>query len=324
MSEAMFDLVSIARRGPGRRDKLSPAEIEQIARTTRRVPEAMVKVLSKGANNSKAVRKHFDYIGRYGELELETDDGSRIHGDDVGAKLTENWDLDIEEDRLQSDLAASRGRAPTRLVHKLMFSMPPGTSPSGVLEAVRNFAREEFALKHRYALVLHTDEPHPHVHVVVKAMGEYGQRLYIRKATLREWRSEFARHLREQGIAANATPRYVRGETKPQKSDGIYRAALRGQSSHMRGRGEMVARELAKGGLRTEPGKVKLLETRNEARRAWRDVSDILIREGHSDLSAQVQKFMDGMPPPMTERERLAAELVERSREPRTRESPIR
>jgi hypothetical protein len=86
----------------------------------------------------------------------------------------------------------------------------------------------------------------------------------------------------------------------------------------------MVARELAKGGLRTEPGKVKLLETRNEARRAWRDVSDILIREGHSDLSAQVQKFMDGMPPPMIERERLAAELVERSREPRTRESPIR
>jgi hypothetical protein len=319
MNEAMFDLVSIARRGPGRRDRLSPSEIAQIARTSQRVPEAMVKVLSKGATTSRAVKKHLDYIGRYGEVELETDDGTRLHGDAVGAKLTEDWDLDIEEDRLQSDLSASRGRVPAKLVHKLIFSMPPGTSPSGVLAAVRHFAREEFALKHRYAFALHTDEPHPHVHVVVKAMGENGQRLNIRKATLREWRSEFARHLRDQGIAANATPRHVRGETKPQKSDGIYRAALRGQSSHMRDRVETVARELATGGLRAERGKAKMLETMHEVRRAWQDVSDIVIREGNSDLSTRVRKFAEGMPPPMTDREWLATG-VERSREPRTRE----
>jgi hypothetical protein len=324
MSEAMFDLVSIARRGPGRRERLSPSEIAQIARTTQRAPEAMVKVLSKGATTSSAVKKHLDYIGRHGELELETDDGTRLNGNDVGAKLTDDWDLDIEEDRLQSDLSASRGRAPAKLVHKLIFSMPPGTSPSGVLVAVRNFAREEFALKHRYAFALHTDEPHPHVHVVVKAMGEYGQRLNIHKATLRDWRSEFARHLRDQGIAANATPRYVRGETKPQKSDGIYRATLRGQSSHLRDRAETVARELATGGLRAEKGKAKMIETRYEVRRAWQDVSEILVREGQLDLSAEVRKLAEGMRPPMTDREWMAAELVERSREPRNRESPTR
>jgi DNA-binding transcriptional MerR regulator len=324
MSEAMFDLVSIARRGPGRRDRLSPSEIAQIARTTQRVPEAMVKVLSKGATTSKAVKKHLDYIGRYGQLELETDDGTRVHGDDVGAKLTEDWDLDIEEDRLQSDLSASRGRAPAKLVHKLIFSMPPGTSPSGVLVAVRNFAREEFALKHRYAFALHTDELHPHVHLVVKAMGEHGQRLYIRKDTLREWRIQFARHLRDQGIAANATPRYVRGETKPQKSDGIYRATLRAQSSHMRDRVETVARELTTGGLRAESGKATLLETRQVVRRAWQHVSDILVRQGQSDLSAEVRKLAEGMRPPMTDREWIAEAMVARARESRNRESPRR
>jgi hypothetical protein len=284
----------------------------------------MVKVLPKGATTSRAVKRHLDYVGRHGELELETDDGTRLHDDDVGAKLTDEWDLDIEEDRLQSDLSASRGRAPAKLVHKLIFSMPPGTSPGGVLAAVRNFAREEFALKHRYAFALHTDEPHPHVHVVVKAMGEHGQRLNIRKATLREWRSEFARHLRDQGISANATPRYVRGETKPQKSDGIYRATLRGQSSHMRDRVETVARELAAGGLRAEQGKAKMVETRHEVRRAWRDVSDILVRQGQSDLSAEVRKLAQGMRPPMTDKEWMAAGLVERAREPRNREGPTR
>ena len=94
----------------------------------------------------------------------------------------------------------------------MIFSMPPGTPPQKVLSAVRTLAREEFALKHRYAMVLHTDEPHPHVHVVVKALGEDGRRLNIRKETLRNWRREFARHLREEGVAANATDRASQGK----------------------------------------------------------------------------------------------------------------
>src|SRR5581483_3391083 len=150
------------------------------------------------------------------------------------------------------------GRAP-KLVHKVMLSMPPGTPAKAVLEAARNFAREEFALKHRYVFVLHTDEPHPHVHLVVKAVSEQGQRLNIRKATLRDWRQEFARHLREQGIAANATDRAVRGETRTSKTDGIYRATLRGESTHTRARTESVATELLKGDLSVEPSKPRLM-----------------------------------------------------------------
>jgi len=147
-------------------------------------------------------------------LDLETDDGAQLQAKGVGKDLLYDWDLDLETHERESEFAKIRGRPAPKLVHKLMFSMPQGTPPQGVLAAVRNFTREEFALKNRYAMVLHTDEPHPHVHVVVKAMSEQGERLNIRKATLREWRREFARHLRAQGIAANATERFVRGETK--------------------------------------------------------------------------------------------------------------
>jgi len=35
--------------------------------------------------------------------------------------------------------------------------------------------------------------------MVVKAVSEEGVRLNIKKATLRDWRRQFARHLREQG-----------------------------------------------------------------------------------------------------------------------------
>jgi hypothetical protein len=207
-------------------------------------------------------------------------------------------------------------------VHKLLFSMPAGTPPRKVLEAVQRFAREEFGLQHRYAMVLHTDEPHPHVHMVLKAMSEQGQRLNIRKATLRLWREEFARHLRALGVPANATPRYVRGETAPRKSDGIYRANLRGDSRHMRERAEAVARDLSQGGGGVEPAKARLVETHNKVRRGWWAVSEILMRDSQPELAAQVTRFAEQMPPPMTEREWLAGKLVDRTRPPCVREGP--
>lgn len=320
----LLDIVSHGRRGPKGSIRISADQISAIDRTVRRVPEAMVKVLPKDSNNLRSVARHLNYIGRYGKLELETDDGERIQGKDVGQRLLEDWDLDLEKDRRESNLASVTGRSP-KLVHKIMLSMPPGTPAKGVLEAARNFAREEFALKHRYALALHTDEPHPHVHLVVKAVSEQGVRLNIRKATLREWRRDFARHLRDQGIAANATERAVRGQTRTQKTDGIFRAAQRGDSSHFRARLEAVASELLSGKLRAEAGKVKLVETRQQVERGWRGAIEALRADGYSELANQTRRFVDEMPPVQTEKERLAAELGERARDRGIRDrSPIR
>src|SRR5277367_1590080 len=321
---ALFNIVSYGRGGPGRSSGLSLGQIELIARTVSRTPEVMVKVLPKDSNNARSIQKHIDYIGRRGELELETDDGSQLQGKDIGKDLLNDWDLDLETHQREAEFAKTRGRAAPKLVHKLMFSRAPGTPPQAVRAAVRNFAREEFALKHRYAMVLHTDEPHPHVHVVVKAVSEQGVRLNIRKETLREWRREFARHLRAQGIAANATDRFVRGETKPHKLDGIYRPMRdpNRYSTHAQSRMESVAAELLQGNLRVEAGKSKLVQTRKEVERGWRALSEILVREGQPELASQVERFVNQMPPPRTENEQLAVALLERTREPRAKEFP--
>jgi hypothetical protein len=166
-AKPLLDIASFARHGPGRRDHLSQNEIELISRTVRRAPEVMVKVLSRGGQDLKAVGCHLAYLNRGGEVEIETDDGQTLSGKGVEKELLEDWDLDLEEHRRKADLESRPSRAPPKLVHKLMFSMPAGTPPDKVLAAVKNFAREEFGLKHRYALTLHTDEPHPHVHMVV-------------------------------------------------------------------------------------------------------------------------------------------------------------
>ena len=173
-------------------------------------------------------------------------------------------------------------------------------------------------------MALHTDTPHPHVHVVMKAVSEQGVRMHIRKATLRHLRAEFAGHLRALGVPANATDRYVRGETRPRKKDGIHRAGMRGDSSHLRERAEAAARHLAQGRAAVEPGKDKLAQTRDTVRRAWWAVSEILVRNKQPDLAAQVRQFAEQMPPALPERERLAKELLERARPPRAREGPTR
>jgi hypothetical protein len=321
-AKPLLDIASYARRGPGRRDRLSQDEVELIARTVGRTPEVMVKVLSRGGQDRKAVGRHIAYLNRGGDLEIETDDGQRISGKGVEKELLENWDLDLEERRSGGREYWSRRSSP-KLVHKLMFSMPAGTPPEKVLKAVKNFAREEFGLKHRYAMVLHTDEPHPHVHMVVKAVSEQGVRLNIRKATLREWRREFARHLREQGVAANATDRAVRGESKPQKTDGIHRAAMRGASAHWRQRTAAAARVLNRGEVELEPGKVRLLQTRQGVLRGWRAAGDHLVMQNQVGLAQAVSRFVARMPAAQTEKEWIRDRLLEQSnvrhREERTR-----
>jgi len=309
----LLDILSYGRRGPGRRDNITPAQRDHIERTVRRTPEVMIKV-SGGGRSLKAVKDHIEYIDREGNLNLETDEGERLNGDEAAKQLIEDWDLDLDVHRRQATVAVRDRRKPPRLVHNLIFSMPAGTPPEKLLAAVRKFAQEEFALQHRYAMVLHTDQKHPHVHVVVKAMSEEGVRLNIRKATLRDWRQEFARHLREHGIEANATDRAVRGATTNRKSDGIYRAILRGESTHMRERIQSVHIDLLKGDIRVEPGKTKLLDTRAKVERGWRVVSDLLEHHGKHELAREVRRFVDRMRAPQTEHERISEQLQKHRR----------
>lgn len=306
-----LDIVSYGRRAPSERQlRLLPAHVEQITRTIRHTPEVMVKI-SGGGRSAQAVAAHFRYIGRQ-EFEIETDHGEHIRGQEAEKALIADWELDLDAAVSRSPYRGASGRKPAKLVHNIVLSMPKGAPAAGVLGASRVFAREQFALQHRYALVLHSDQPHPHVHLVVKAMSEQGRRINIRKETLREWRRNFARHLRAQGIAANATERAVRGVTKPQKSDGIYRAMRAGRSTHMRARAESVAAVLHSGDTRVEPGKDRILDTRRDVIRHWLGVREALRAEGKEGLADEVERFVAGMPPPRTEREWMALALTER------------
>jgi hypothetical protein len=312
LGEPLFDIRTFGR--VGRTDRMRVrADIEQIVRTVARTPEVMVKV-SGGAKRVKGAVAHLRYIDRNGKLELQTDEGSTLKGDGIERALVSEWDLESSAARARAPYRGEGGPRPAKLVHNVVLSMPRGTPPEKLLAASRAFAREQFGLQHRYALVLHTDQDHPHVHLVVKAVSEQGSRLNIHKATLREWRSKFAHHLRAQGIAANATERAVRGRSQSPFKDGIYRASLRGESRYLRDRLTRVAEEQRGGGLKATPGKAKLVETRRTVVAGWNTAAQALLDAGQGALAQRIWGFIGGMQPPLTTDEQLAQKLGERNR----------
>ena len=193
---------------------------------SKRTPEVIVRVTSPGSNCLKAIRQHFADLQKGLGRSLETDFfNTPVVGHEAIRELIDDWNLDLDELTCRVTHLWGERRKPTKLVHKIIFSMPAGTPPDRLLAAVRDLAEKEYAPKHRYALALHTDEHHPHVHVVVRAESDYGKRLNIRKATLRKWRRAFVSHLRNHGIASKATWRSTRERARMSKLKGIYRPA---------------------------------------------------------------------------------------------------
>jgi hypothetical protein len=253
----------------------------------------MVKV-SGGGKTTAAAQAHFEYIDRHGKLEIQTDEGQKLRGKGAAQHIVEDWNLELGHGQYRPAPKEGERDSRPKQVHNILLSMPKGTPADKLLAASRKFAREKFALMHRYAMVLHTDQEHPHVHLVVKAESERGERLYIRKATLRGWREDFATYLREVGVAANATPAPLRGSRFNHKKVGIYRAMQRGASTHLLQRERMIREELKTGTLTAGAGRQKIIQTRQEVIGQWEWTAAQLHAEGRATLAQAVEAFMGG------------------------------
>src|SRR5689334_3827719 len=115
----LLDIFSAARRGPdGRPIQFTQSQIAQIARTVRRTPEVMVKVTG-GGTSSGAVAAHVSYIGRHGELEIETDEGERIRGRKEQRALLKDWHLDLSPGQYRQQRNGAKAKRPVKLVHNV-------------------------------------------------------------------------------------------------------------------------------------------------------------------------------------------------------------
>lgn len=300
-----LELLVDGRRSKVRRLTLGEARA-RLWSIVKRAPEVIVKVTG-GGKTTAHVLKHFDYITRHGKLEAHTDQGEVILGKPGVHELLDSWDLDI-----------SKGQGKLRQAFNIVFSMPEGTPPQKVLAATQKFAREKFWGDHQYMMVLHepdTDphkdaKPHPHVHLVVKAENTRGQRLYIRKATLEEWRQDFAEYLREQGVEAMATPREVRGVTMKPKKTGPYRAEKRDESTVLRKKLGEISQELKGQGGGERPWEDAIATKRVQIVRAVLGAAKEMEAAGDPQLAAELGRYAKELPPLETERHLLTRAVI--------------
>jgi hypothetical protein len=123
--------------------------------------EVLVKI-SGGGRDADGVQAHFEYIDRHGKLDIETDHGEVLKGKTAATELINEWALDYGTvpgaPHSRNKVGPDGKRRQPRQAFNIVLSMPAGTPPQKVLQAVKKFAREEFAHQHRYAMALHAEE----------------------------------------------------------------------------------------------------------------------------------------------------------------------
>lgn len=302
---------------------ISAADKARLARVVKGAPEVMVKV-SKPAKNDKsgnpirvsraseAVRasEHLAYISRNGKIEVENDRGETFSGRQKVGVIYREWMEKHEEDRREGS-ATER----TRITTSIVFSMPGTANAEAVKDAVRALARQEFQGRHDYAMALHTDTHHPHVHLTLRTVGEDGQKLNLRKADLQRLRDTFAEKLRTRGIEAESTPRHARGVTRRGEVTPVYKIRQRGGKPLADARKmRQVRRDLEDNGGRL-PQKAwddALIARRNRVMATYDQAATILAGSADPkdrDLAYATQKFSARLTETTTQRAEMARSL---------------
>src|ERR1700691_2051333 len=117
--------------GRGRTVKGRGLSLPERLRAARRVPQAVVKVISYGKGRYGA-EGLLQYISRNGRLELETDQGERLRDFSERKALVQSWAGSFDRRKNSRDT-----------VH-IVFSMPHGSDPEALRRSVRKVLKREF------------------------------------------------------------------------------------------------------------------------------------------------------------------------------------
>ncbi|WP_138995684.1 relaxase/mobilization nuclease domain-containing protein [Sphingomonas sp. PAMC 26621] len=290
----------------------------KLQRITNRVPEVMVKVSGRQRGGAHTAA-HLEYIGRHGKLEVETSDGEKLESVKDLRELAQDW--------AEDEAATTKRREPLTSI-SLVLSMPPGTDPDTVYQAARAFARTELE-RFPYAMALHTDADHPHVHLTVAARGEGGERFNPRKDDLAGWRESFARELRARGIEAEATPRRARGVIQKMERTPIRKIRDRAEAGTAElprvlqsSRAEAAAMAQEKP-AKARPWEVSAIVRQSEVRASYEKAAselDASADPADRKLAQQTRAFVASMPDPMTRDRDQARQMAEATRNVRDSE----
>lgn len=271
-------------------------------------PEVVVRIVSN-AYDADQVESDLLRISKNGAVELEDESGQFSFTEDMVRDLAKDWST-----------FQGRQRKNTRDTTNIIMSMPAGTEPRDVKNAVRAFAKRQFGQNHQYVMALHTDTDSPHVHLTVKSLGYDGRRLNVKKGDPQKWREAFAAELERRGVEAEATPRATRGVIKKGVSQVV---------RHIREKGQTVQVDQAKvqevledfreqrtgQAPKSRPWEDRIKERQTYVRKSWLTAAKDMAQSRDPDdqeLAKRIATFVGSMPPMKTERHEFQKKVAER------------
>lgn len=287
----------------------SAQALQRLDRTAKRAPQVVVKITSR-IHGAASTLGAFTYVGRIGmsdkePLGVETSEGKQLMSAQEMMVLAREW-----QQWEQSDEARRKGATAIAMV----FSMPPGTDPEAVRDAVRDFAENDMANR-RWVMALHTDEAHPHVHLVIAGRDNDGRRFNPNREFLQHCRERFAENLRERGIEADATIRMTRGYPAKQDPTPVLKMRERGAEPEAdKGRADMLAPSSDAAEKRLadrERERSATVENHAAVREVYaRAIAELEAHGGvdEAERAKALRSFVDGMEAPKNAR----AEIIER------------
>ena len=280
--------------GGGNQARMSGRAVMTMDRTSRRVPEVMVRITGR-QHGGGHVLANFAYISRLGhgpekELELETSDGEVLRDGRDMQVLAQDW----HEWEMDGD---ARRKGATSI--SMILSMPTGTDPEKLKAAAVDFAREEFANR-SWVAGLHVDRDHPHVHITIARRDLDGRRFHPDRDDLFRWRQRFAEKLRDRGIEANATPTRARGLDPTHEHIAVQKMRDKGQVPRIDvSRADRVQR-LKELGM-ADPVEAILASRQGTVRATYmRSIGELSKSPAFADqvVAQSLQKFVTEMPAP--------------------------
>lgn len=260
--------------------------------------QAVVKIIGYRKGRGEAGRT-VRYVAKRERIDLETHRGERLTREEELKALLDEWSTTFS------------ARTDGRDVMHLVLSFPEDVTP----ETARAIARDALAViagGRDWAMAVHDDTGHAHVHALVRIRGPDGRQLRTTRETMRSWREATARAARERGVAMEASPRWARG-----RGEKAERAWERG----MRLRGEIPRRhrEAAEGAIASAESRYEALmgATNARERTALAALSWEMIAEARSATGPERARLLrlaeaaarhgEALPEARTRRQALAA-----------------
>ena len=280
--------------GGGSQARMSGRAIMATDRTSRRVPEVMVRITGR-QHGGGHVLANFAYISRLGhgsdeELGLETSEGVMLRDGRDMQVLAKDWhNFEMDGD--------ARRKGATSI--SMILSMPTGTDPERLKAAALDFAGEEFANR-SWVAGLHVDRDHPHVHITIARRDFDGRRFHPDRDDLFRWRQRFAEKLRKRGIEANATPTKARGIDPAHEHIAVRKMRDKGQVPRLDASRAERARRLRDQGI-PDPVEAVLASRQAIVRATYmRSVAELSASPSLADqvVAQSLERFVAALPPP--------------------------